>query len=123
MEKRFDSPGQSRKSLSFLSVEVLLVSACMVVWCVVWCSPVLLKLVLLPWLGDSLPEEVGYWMSESLAEWKQMYLAIIVSQKCTRITSRHLYYSMCSKCPSLAWAQAQMLMPFANTMLNNREYD
>jgi len=26
-------------------------------------------------------------------------LAIIVSQKVTRVTSHHFYYSMCSKCP------------------------
>jgi len=33
-------------------------------------------------------------------------LATIVSQKVTRVTSRPLYYSMCSKCPPLARMQA-----------------
>jgi len=35
-----------------------------------------------------------------------MQLAIIITQKSTRITSHHLHFSMCSKCPPAAQAQA-----------------
>jgi len=33
-------------------------------------------------------------------------LAIIITQKVTRVTSHHLYFSMCSKCPPAAQTQA-----------------
>jgi len=32
-------------------------------------------------------------------------LAIIITQKVTRVTSHHLYFSMCAKCPSAAQTQ------------------
>jgi len=35
-----------------------------------------------------------------------MQLVIIISQKITRVTSHHLYFSMSSKCPSAAQTQA-----------------
>jgi len=33
-------------------------------------------------------------------------LAIIITQKVTRVTSHHLHFSMCSKCPPAAQTQA-----------------
>jgi len=35
-----------------------------------------------------------------------MQLAIIITQKITRVTSHHLHFSMCLKCPSAAQMQA-----------------
>jgi len=35
-----------------------------------------------------------------------MQLAIIITQKITRIASHHLHFSMCSKCPPAAQTQA-----------------
>jgi len=35
-----------------------------------------------------------------------MQLAIMITQKSTRVTSHHIHFSMCSKCPSAAQTQA-----------------
>jgi len=35
-----------------------------------------------------------------------MQLAIIITQKITRVTLHHLLFSICSKCPSAAQTQA-----------------
>jgi len=35
-----------------------------------------------------------------------MQLAIIITQKVTRVTSHHLHFSMCSKCSPAAQTQA-----------------
>jgi len=35
-----------------------------------------------------------------------MQFAIIVTQKITRVTSHHLHFSMCSKCPPAGQTQA-----------------
>jgi len=47
-------------------------------------------------------------------------LKFIVSQKVTRVTSHHLYYSVCSKCPPPARAQARDAAPLACSTFNNR---
>jgi len=50
-----------------------------------------------------------------------MMMMMIVSQKVTRVTSHHLYYSVCSKCLPAARAQACMtLVPLAKSTFNNR---
>ena len=37
---------------------------------------------------------------------RQTRLAIIITQKVTRVTSHHLHFSMCSKCPPVAQTPA-----------------
>jgi len=37
-----------------------------------------------------------------------------------RVTSHHLYYSMCSKCPPPARTQVEMLKPLDISTFNNR---
>jgi len=41
-----------------------------------------------------------------LTEKRQTQLAIIITQKVTRATPHHLYFSICSKCPPAAQMQA-----------------
>jgi len=50
-----------------------------------------------------------------------MQLAIIITQKVTCVTSHHLHFSMCSKCPPAAQTQAVDidLTPFANSTFSN----
>jgi len=37
---------------------------------------------------------------------RQTRVTVIISQKVTRVTSHHFYYSMCSKCPPPVRTQA-----------------
>jgi len=41
-------------------------------------------------------------------------------EKVARVTSHHLYYSMCSKCPPPTQTQARMLKPVTIRTFNNR---
>jgi len=57
-----------------------------------------------------------YWVvadTSAQTEYRQTRVTVIISQKVTRVTSHHLYYSMCLKCPPPART------PLANGSFNN----